>query len=258
MRFLLLALLALSMPVVAFSQASFPAKSVCDVRTDANADCSADAIGDTVCVQGVVIAWKEFGVRGAGAIYDPVSGCCMSIFDITNAPNLAPGTLVEVCGWVGSFHGLAEIVDDPANFAIDPVVTVLDPGPIAFPTTPISAADIAAGSPTGETLESCAVSICGSFTNTGLFNTFSSNYVFVDANGDSCTVRIDSDTGIGGTAIPVGSVTVTGVLGQFDTVAGCDGYQVLPRGTADLVPGQCTVAVKESTWGELKETYREE
>jgi hypothetical protein len=258
----LAALLVLGLPALAAAQHNFPSFSICDVRLDNDNDCSADAAAtaDTVCIQGVVVAWQEYGVRGPGAIWDPVNDCCISIYDIDLAGAYNTGDLVEVCGWVGAFSGLDEIIDDPVDGANDPSVQLISTGN-AYPTTAITALDMADGSATAEALESCLVDVCGTFVLAGgTFDTFSNNYQFVDANGDTCEVRVDSDTGIQGTAIPAGSVTVTGVLAQFDNFGAnvCGGYQLLPRSLSDLTPTTCTVAVEDATWTDVKTTYRDE
>jgi hypothetical protein len=253
----MLLLLLLAMPATAM------AHSVCLVRADVDMNCEADAVNDTVTVDGYVIVWKQFGNRGPGAIYDPSSGCCISIFDIDLAANQAIGTHVQVHGWIGPFNGLDEIVDNPANGAQDPIVTVLDPGPFTFPCTPVTCAQIADNSPNAEILESCCVRLCGTFLGTGNFAA-NTNYGFVDANGDTCEVRIDGDTDIDGTPIPTEAVDLIGVLGQFDrTGAGgtrvpCTGYQVLPRALTDFNKGTCTVPVEATLWGRVKSLYRDE
>lgn len=259
LRTLLLLVMAIALPALALAQnpANFPDRSVCDVLTDANGDCTPDALNDTVCVTGIVLAWKHFGTRGPGAIYDPASGCCISIFDITAAPDLAIGTTVEVCGWLGPFAGLAELVDNPASGTPDPTVTVIDPGPTPVDCTLIRSTDIAANNPGAEAKESCCVTICGSFVAAGTFAA-NTNYQFMDAYGDLCEVRIDGDTNIDGTAIPVGPVTVSGVLGQFDNFTNsCVGYQILPRALTDLSGGACTVDVAPSSWTRVKAVYRD-
>lgn len=266
-RLPMILLLLLALPTLAAAQnpANFPDVDVCTVRIDNNGDCTADAIDDTVCVTGVVIAWKQFGARGAGAIYDADAGCCISIFDIDLAPDVPIGAIVKVCGWVGSFAGLAEITDNPANGAQDPVVTVLQSSGGEYPCTLIRASDITpqpgkALTPglNGEILESCCVRICGTFVDTGTFGS-GVNYPFVDAFGDTTEVRIDNDTDIVGTTIPTGAVTITGVLGQFDSFTNtCTGYQVIPRSLADFAEGDCTVAVEDKTWGDVKQIYRED
>ena len=251
MKHLLLMLLLIALP------ATVNAHSVCLVRADADMNCSADAVNDTVTVDGYVVVWKQFGTRGPGAIYDPSSGCCISIFDIDLAPDLAIGTHVRVFGWIGPFNGLDEIVDNPANSSQDPVVTVLDPGPFSFPCSQASCATIADHAASAELLESCCIQLCGTFTATGNFAP-NTNYDFVDGLGNTCVIRIDGDTDIDGTPIPTGAVTVAGVLGQFAPVVACTGYQLMPRAVADFSKGTCTVAVDDAPWSLIKSLYREE
>lgn len=242
MRILILLLLTV-FPALALAQsdpANFPLTSVCDLKEDNNGDCISDAIGDTVCVEGIVIAWKEFGSRGPGAIYDPVNGCCISIFDINNAADYAPGTKVRVCGWVGNFAGLLEIIDQPGMGSNDPVVTLLDAGPFPVPVPNVPGADLQDFSARAESLESCLIDVCGQFVDTGDFLPFSANYDFVTEDGSTITIRIDADTGVEGTAIPVGLVTVRGILSQFNAFQdNCTGYQLLPRSTSDFLSPSC-------------------
>lgn len=244
---ILITLLLLALPAAALAQTGaggFPLTAVCDLKVDDDGDCITDRTGDEVCVEGIVVAWKQFGNRGPGAIYDPVSGCCISIFDINNEPDLAVGTKVRVCGWVGNFAGLMEIIDEPGNASNDPVVTVLDPGPLPFPVPELTGADLADDSPIAEQMESCLIQICGSFVDDGDFLPFSSNYDFVDVKGQTITVRIDSDTGIEGTPIPTGLVTLYGIVGQFNGFQdNCTGYQVLPRSLDDFLPPRCTAGL---------------
>jgi hypothetical protein len=251
MKQLLLVLLLVALP------ATVNAHSVCLARADADLNCSADAVGQVFTVDGYVVVWKQFGTRGPGAIYDPSSGCCISIFDIDLAPDLAIGTHIQVQGWMGPFNGLDEIVDNPANSAEDPIITVLDPGPFTFPCTQASCAQIADHAPSAELLESCCIQLCGSFTATGNFAP-NTNYDFVDGQGNTCVIRIDGDTDIDGTPIPTGAMTVAGVLGQFAPVVACTGYQLMPRAVTDLFKGNCTVAVKETPWSQVKTLYRED
>jgi len=249
---LVAALLALPALVAAQNPGGFPLRSICEVRSDSNADCTQDAINDSVCVEGVVVVWQEFGVRGPGAIWDPVSGCCISIFDITSAPVVPIGNKVRVCGWTGPFRGLDELVDDPADGTPDPVVTDLGPATPA-PVNDVAAADLMDHSPSAEALESCLIRLCGTFVDAGTF-AGNANYSFLGSDGNTCIVRIDIDTNLVGTPIPAGPVQVTAILGQFDIAGVCTGYQALPRTTADLqaVADCATVGVEEKTWSGVK------
>jgi hypothetical protein len=63
----------------------------------------------------------------------------------------------------------------------------------------------------------------------------SANLTLTDATGNTLTLRIDSRTNIGGSAIPEGPVDVIGVIGQFDNSAPHDsGYQILPSRMEDV------------------------
>lgn len=261
MKFLIRLSLLLLLPSLALAQdpTTFPDTTACEARLDADGNCESDLTNVGVCVTGVVVAWKHFGARGPGAIYDPVSGCCISIFDIDTAADQPIGTIVRVCGWTGPFNGLDEIVDDPADGSPNPTVTVLGSGG-ATPVTLIGALDIADGAANAEALESCLVKICGTFQATGNFGS-NVNVTFQDALGNNCTVRIDGDTDIDGTPVPGGQVTVVGVLGQFDTtptMTPCSGYQILPRALTDIAAADCaTVGVSDKTWSAVKTIYQD-
>jgi len=196
-------------------------------------------------------------VSPSGTDHDPESGCCISIFDIDLEPDQPIGTIVRVCGWTGPFNGLDELVDNPSGGSPNPSVTVLGSGGVT-PVTLVDALDIADDAPNAEALESCLIKVCGTFQSTGTFGS-NVNLVFQDSNGDNCTVRIDGDTDIDGTTIPAGEVTVTGVLGQFDTtplMTPCSGYQLLPRALTDIAAADCaTVGVDSKTWSEIKTLY---
>ena len=95
------ALIAATCILVAGQVQAQPLVPICDIRVDANGDCITDALDENVCIQGVVIAWKQFGVRGAGAILDSDSDCAISIFDITDAPEARSGDQVVLLGKQG-------------------------------------------------------------------------------------------------------------------------------------------------------------
>lgn len=250
---LLVFVLALAAPALA-QPAVTP---ICDLKVDANADCVVDTppVNDPVVVEGIVLAWKQYGARGAGAIHDPVSGCCISVFDITNEPDLAAGTLVRITGWVGNFAGLLEIVDDPGT-GTDPVVEVLGNAPLPPMKYP-EVSQLADFSPWAEENESCLMSICGSFNTVDTDFVGNTNYEFVGVGGGVGTVRIDLDTDLVGQPVPQGIVQVTGILGQFNNFTDtCIGYQLLPRSIGDITPGDCAaVPTKEQSWGSIKSGF---
>jgi DNA/RNA endonuclease YhcR with UshA esterase domain len=62
------------------------------------------------------------------------------------------------------------------------------------------------------------------------------NMTFIDATGDSATMRVDRDTEISGTPEPAYPVTIVGVAGQFDNSNPfTTGYQWLPRDVNDIL-----------------------
>ncbi|MEO0176141.1 MAG: DUF5689 domain-containing protein, partial [candidate division WOR-3 bacterium] len=88
----------------------------------------------------------------------------------------------------------------------------------------------------GETYEGMLVRIDNvQFTTSGTF-TGNTNYQVTDGI-DNLVVRIDADTDIPGMAIPTGSVSIIGIVGQYGTT-----YQLLPRSRADIIT---SIAVSE-------------
>ena len=62
------------------------------------------------------------------------------------------------------------------------------------------------------------------------------NMMFIDATGDSATMRVDRDTEISGTPEPKYPVTIVGVAGQFDSATPFNAsYQWLPRDIYDII-----------------------
>jgi hypothetical protein len=250
------AALILTLAVPAMAQ--FTPVSLCDLKLDDDGDCVVDTPpqGDAVSVEGVVVAWKEFGVRGTGAIWDPTTDCCLAIFDITDAPDLPTGQWVRIDGWVGNFAGLAEIVDNPADGTQDPIVTDLGTNYGVVPPMEVVGADLLDFAPQAEAMESCLLQIEGQFNTTDVTFGGNTNYDFVAADGNTVIVRIDVDTNLVGTEVPLGPVTVVGILGQFNGFTDtCVGYQLLPR-TVDDIFG--SVATVESSWGAVKGSFADE
>lgn len=74
------------------------------------------------------------------------------------------------------------------------------------------------------------------------------NVDVADANGNIHTLRIDNDVDLYSAAAPVGRFNVTGLGGQFDASAPfTEGYQLLPRYAADIVPTGVS-SDEEASW----------
>ena len=142
------------------------------------------------------------------------------------------GDSVRIIGSIGQFNGLLQMY-------LDSVVLISSGN--ALPTTPslITSLD--------ETTESELVK----FENATLvdptqWGSGSSGYTCDITNGsDTITLRIDADTDLYGTPAPVGAFDVVGIGGQFTfNSPALDGYQILPRYTADITPAAAVYVPK--------------
>jgi len=142
------------------------------------------------------------------------------------------GDSVRIIGSIGQYNGLLQMY-------LDSVVLISSGN--ALPTTPslITSLD--------ETTESELVK----FENATLvdptqWGSGSSGYTCEITNGsDTITLRIDADTDLYGTPAPVGAFDVVGIGGQFTfNSPALDGYQILPRYTADITPAAAVYVPK--------------
>jgi len=150
------------------------------------------------------------------------------------------GHTITIAGTTDEFNGLFELVQGPPL----PLKVLAKSGAIT-PVTPepILAADLQAGNPTAEVLESKLVKLLGvTFVDSGNF-TGLTNYNVTDGL-NVAVVRIATESlDLVGTPIPTGPVDIVGIVTQYDTTAPYDaGYQVLPRSLADITPADvgCT------------------
>ncbi|MEM9293764.1 MAG: lamin tail domain-containing protein [Acidobacteriota bacterium] len=90
----------------------------------------------------------------------------------------------------------------------------------------------------GESLEGQLVRVNGVEVTSGTIAESGSSNLTVSPDGGTTTftVRVDSDTDIPGSATPTQAFDVIGIVSQFDsTFPYTFGYQILPRGRADLL-----------------------
>lgn len=185
--------------------ASFAASAQIDISDARNG-----AIGQSVTVRGVALNGSELGAiryvqDGTGAI--PAYGSSLS--------SVMRGDSVEVTGILYDYNGLLEL--SPTNSHQTFGATTL-PTPNQIPITSA-----------GESLEAQLLRLTNvTFTETGTF-AGNTNYHVTDGT-NTIQVRITTGTNLVGQAIPTGAVTVTGMLGQYNT-----DYQMLPRDMNDIV-----------------------
>jgi endonuclease I/DNA/RNA endonuclease YhcR with UshA esterase domain len=171
------------------------------------------AIGQTVTVKGVATNGSELGpiryiqdASGAIAVYG------------TATSGVTRGDSITVTGPLIDFNGLLEIspVNSVANLTNHGNVGI--PAPMLPPITLIN-----------ESIEARLVRIENvTFVETGSF-AGNTNYNVTDG-ANTLQVRISNGTSLVGTAIPAGAISLTGLVGQFQT-----SYQVLPRDINDII-----------------------
>ena len=202
------------------------------------ADFIPDRLNQVVRIQGTVSSIDFRGGNGIEYyIQDGLAG--IDLFSTTlNAGPFAIGDTVEAVGSVTQFNGLTEVV--VTN------VTLLSPGS-APAARPITLAQLGDGG-AGEALEGQLVTVDNVHVVSGAFPAAgASGNVTVSDGTANIALRVDSDTDIDGTATPAGNFSVTALAGQFDVAPFDSGYQLLPRGLADIVAAAPTVTATPST-----------
>jgi hypothetical protein len=171
---------------------------------------------------------------------------------------VAPGKLITIQAETNVFSALAELDLNAGPFQL---VSIDGTPGIPTPTT-IDPGMWDDDSPEGEALESTLVrTTCVTFTAAGNFAALTNYSVTDGVNTAIVRVSTTAQTDIIGQPIPTGPVMVTGVMTQFDSNAGNgldDGYQVLIRTIADIVPcatnPQCCPGGDMNTSGVIEST----
>ena len=178
-------------------------------------------LGKKVAVEGVV-TWST-----GGGTYLQADGVGISALGVLNVNPLVTGNKYAILGTVAQSSGLTRL--SPTSMATDVVNLGADvmPTPVTI-TLGKTAAEM-------EGLEGVLIKIenlnraAGSSNAWGAATTISA----VDGNSNPIDIRIQTDSSA--TSEPVYPVTVTGVLGQYDTTNPRNsGYQIMPRTAGDL------------------------
>ena len=181
------------------------------------ANARSQVLGSSVTVTGIVTNGEELGpIR---YIQDGTGG--LALYDPTPLSNTIRGDEITVTGILVDYNGLLEMtpVNSIASLSASNIVT-----PQVFTPNQI-----------GESTESQLVQI-----NNVLFNAGGSSFTVGThdflSNGESGKVYIRAGSPLENTLIPVGPVTLIGISSQytFSTPAN-DGYQILPRDSADII-----------------------
>jgi hypothetical protein len=184
---------------------SFAQTDILDARTNYS-------VGQTVTVSGVVTNGGELGA--IRYLQDGTAGIAAYGSPATDADL---GDTVTTTGTLVDYNGLLEL---------SPTSSMTVHGVAVVPAVPqvISITDAS------DTYEGQLVRF-ENMTIQTVETTFAgnTNYDFTDGV-NTLEVRISNGSNLVGESIPTGPVTITGILGQYNT------YQVLARTTADIVP----------------------
>ncbi len=185
------------------------------------ADARALLDGDTVQVKGVLTA-NTF--NRPDYIQDTTAGIAVYDYRFHDGFSMPSdlGYEVAVSGLLHTYNNLREIVGVKAFDTLG-YVGVPTPAVITIPDV-------------GESYEGMLVRIDNvQFTDTT--GTFSGNANYTITDGfNTLTVRIDADTDIPGMEVPNGTISIVGIVGQYQST-----YQLLPRSRSDFI----TVSLSE-------------
>ena len=186
-------------------------------------------MGQTVVICGIAATAYEFGPAGAAFIHTATGDiCAYSGLVHTDSTAFAVGDELMIAGEIGFYNGLTEIVDCS-------VVTVLSSGNTLTPTV-MTLAELNVDS---ESHEAKLVRVNGvTITDPENWPAAGSNGTVTLSQGtDTFTMFIDRDTNLNGTSAPVGEFDMIAVVGQYDYSSPyTEGYQLIPRFTADINP----------------------
>jgi len=178
----------------------------------------AQGIGATVTITGTVTNGDELGpIR---YIEDGTGG--LGLYDPATLGTVVRGDEITVTGVLVDYNGLMEMT--PVNSSVtNSVGNSVSPQIV----TPIQI---------GELTESELIQIDNVIFNSGgsLFTAGTHDFV---SNGENGKIYIRGGSPLENSLIPMGPVTLIGISSQYTfSVPANDGYQILPRDSADIIP----------------------
>ncbi len=190
-----------------------------------------DRLNQTLHVRGVVTS-INFRAGASGIEYyvqDATGG--VDVFSTSNFPSFSIGDYLDVTGTMTQFNGQDEL--NPGS-KLTNISIATDVAPTIAPRL-ITLSQLG-NNGAGEAVEGQLVRIDNVTVTGGSFPAAGGvgNVTITDATG-SAVMRIVAATDIDGTPAPSGPFSVIGLVGQFATAPFNNGYQLLPRGLADIV-----------------------
>lgn len=231
-------------------------RTLCDIR-EQDENGVPTVLNTQVITQGVVTYMDSCRLNA----YIELNGCAVMIYGtvvrtiMQNSDRLMRvGDFVEVNGYIIQFNGLTEY---SVYSSVNPVVTFISEGnPIPNPVVvQPSVIEKHADNCAGETYESRRIAVPGlTFVDGNGTNVFSGgtngvNYEAVSGT-DTIVVRVVPCDSIVGTVIPVGPVSVMGLLGQYDNTGPvrCGGYQMMMAGANPFAVAVCATPVSATAY----------
>ncbi len=193
------------------------------VTGDSDGNGQADSVDVACTLVGTVYGVDIDGNAGLSFTIIDAAGDGINVFNFNDVSNyvVTEGDEVIVSGVIGSFNGLAQIVPDG--------IVVSSSNNTLMPATVTTTLDESTESQLVR-LEGVSLAVPSQWTGGG-----SSFNVDVTDGTNTWVVRIDGDVDLSSAAAPVGLFNITGIGGQFDNSDPfTDGYQMLPRYTADI------------------------
>lgn len=231
-------------------------RTLCDIR-EQDENGVPTVLNTQVITQGVV-TYMDSCRQNA---YIELNGCAVMIYGTVvrtvmqnSTRKMMVGDFVEVSGYIIQFNGLTEF---SVYSSVNPVVTFISEGnPIPNPAVvQPGVIEKHADDCAGETYESRRIAVPGlTFVLGDGVATFSGgsngvNYEAVSGT-DTVVVRVVPCDSIVGTVIPVGPVSVMGLLGQYDNTGPvrCGGYQMMMAGANPFSVAVCATPVSATAY----------
>ncbi|MFN8154407.1 MAG: DUF5689 domain-containing protein [Bacteroidia bacterium] len=179
-------------------------------------------------IQGVVISDRtNSNLNGKNLfIQDNTGGICVR-FSSNHTFNLGDSLYINLAGQnMGAFNGLLQVGTNTPNVP-NANATILATGKTVTPTI-VTANQITTNMAGNGSLESSLVKVVGCTLSSGTgATTYSGSLTLNDATGTTVVYTYSSAT-FSGTTFPTGTVSVTGILGDFN------GAQILMRSATDV------------------------
>jgi hypothetical protein len=197
--------------------------------------------GSQVTIKGLAtVATGTFSTADNYIFVQDATGGVNVVDRNTQLPAASVGDSVSVTGYVDQTAGLTKI----SSATITVEATGLAPPEALLITT----GDIDVY---GETYEGSLVKVEGAVITAGTWPDFGfDGSVTIDDGSGECTLFLDADTDIPGSAEPGGEIDIVGVATQYDTSSPYDCcYRLQPRSTEDITASSSGVDVAELDGG---------